>query len=255
VVLRRLLVVTVVATIGLTSCGGRESRNVQVGGSVRPTSGGVHPTARACAELNALSNEQSSTTPSAAASSHLTAQLNDLIATAPAEMPGPLRVVVAVNRQVEADPRLQQDPFKLGTSELVKVLRAGFTLRAWWQRACGPQTATSRWCQSFGTAWLDYSVAEITAFGDMANNSTTMTSTYSGPGLANEWNLTLYRSILSAAPANVRPSIQLLIHQYMANKGRAPQDNASVAAAQAAQDVIVRSVKQQCGLVITADEF
>jgi hypothetical protein len=162
----------------------------------------------------------------------------------PAELAEPMQRLLEMAEELDADPGVTSgsaDPFlTFGVERIEQLLRDGDAVQGWYRRHCGPPTAVSDWCEAFASASLDRAIALVQV--TYAPNPTNLL------GAADEASIALYRAIVDEAPPEVAPAVQLLLDQYEANGGRQPTDDDAVAPRAEAQDAIVASVNELCGM-------
>lgn len=180
------------------------------------------------------------------------AQLRGALAIGPAELDEPMGRMIDLAEQVEADPTLVDDPAKFYATfgdHLEQILVDTKAITDWHRRNCGPETASSAWCEAFADATFERERAgfELMLSGAPSGLAGMLTS-------MDQVSLGLYQAILGAAPPDLAPEVQLLIDQY-SGEGGPPQDEPASAARHAAQDAIIESLRDQCGLRVERSDL
>jgi hypothetical protein len=186
------------------------------------------------------------TTPSAA-------QMRDALAVGLPELEQPMQRLLELVELFEADPTLLDDPVEfsaaLGELGFEQLLVDSKVVHDWYRRNCGPETASSAWCEAFADASFERQRAgfELMLSAVPSGLAGMLTS-------MDQVSLGLYQAILGAAPPDLAPEVQLLIDQY-SDEGGPPQDEPASAARHAAQDAIIESLRDQCGLRVERSDL
>lgn len=172
------------------------------------------------------------------------------LAVAPSELKEQIQRLLDIGKQMEAEPGAKNNSSaflaKLGQQKFEQVLRDSQAVQDWFRRNCGPETADSAWCEAFAKATFD---RDLTLMNLLSLNPTNILEAM------DQQSLGFYRAVLGAAPPDIAPKVQLLVDQYDKNGGKQPQDKQAVSDREAAQDAIITSVRDQCGITMKRSEF
>jgi hypothetical protein len=131
---------------------------------------------------------------------------------------------------------------QFGTARADKWLHDTQTIQDWYRHNCGPDSASSPWCDAVATSLFDQTrTLTLLQLSSQSNDV---------DAAANAASVALLTAIEPLAPASVQPSIHARLAAYQANGGKTPTDTAT----NSARDAIVSTVQAQCAIAVSPSE-